>query len=393
MQKFFKLLSIILVLQSTVGQAQEVPDSGDRLEISGEWRIAFDWTKDRCNDNNIPDLPARAFRTADSTINMIIAHMDGYMMRGEDFRELKIDCDPIYHSTENADPSYMADREWIASVYTPDGLSVYALIHNEYQGNAHSRARCPSGEYFSCWNNTVTSMLSKDGGRSFTYGTTPPNHMVANYPQPYVPDGGIYGAFSPSNIVRRGKYYYAFIKIQTYPEETQHVCVMRTAYLDRPDSWRFWDGSAYEGVFVDPYTTILPNFDDHICPPIAYEEIAQIYEGLTYNVYLRKFVLVGTSNDPREDPARFGFYYAVSDDLIHWERRKLLLEVPLPWTVADPGDVNYLYPSLIDPNSRSMSFETTGRTAYLYFTRLNFGHPSLDRDLIRVPVRFTRGGD
>jgi hypothetical protein len=34
-----------------------------------------------------------------------------------------------------------------------------------------------------------------------------------------------------------------------------------------------------------------------------------------------------------------------------------------------------------------MSFETTGETAYLYFTRNNAGHASLDRDLLRVPVR------
>jgi hypothetical protein len=63
--------------------------------------------------------------------------------------------------------------------------------------------------------------------------------------------------------------------------------------------------------------------------------------------------------------------------------------MPLPWTVADAGnDLSYLYPSLLDPNSASLTFSTTGKTAYLYYTRNNHGHGSLDRDLVRVPVEF-----
>jgi hypothetical protein len=73
---------------------------------------------------------------------------------------------------------------------------------------------------------------------------------------------------------------------------------------------------------------------------------------------------------------------------VNWTHRKLLMEVELPWTVDDPAQVNDLYPALLDPESGSRNFETTGPTAYLYFTRNNFGHTSLDRDLMRVPVAF-----
>jgi hypothetical protein len=48
----------------------------------------------------------------------------------------------------------------------------------------------------------------------------------------------------------------------------------------------------------------------------------------------------------------------------------------------------YLYPALLDPASTSRNFETTGKTAYLYYTRHNFGQGSLDRDLIRISVEF-----
>ena len=44
--------------------------------------------------------------------------------------------------------------------------------------------------------------------------------------------------------------------------------------------------------------------------------------------------------------------------------------------------------ALLDPASDSPSFESSGKTAYLYYTRFNHGQGSLDRDLLRVPVEF-----
>jgi hypothetical protein len=206
-----------------------------------------------------------------------------------------------------------------------------------------------------------------------------------------VPDGGVFGAFSPSNIIKRDGYYYAFLKLQSYIVESQHTCLMRTDDLSDPTSWRFWDGKAFDGQFLDPYRHQIRAQSDHSCTPLAPDRIAQLYEGVSWNSYLQKYVLVGTSSDPTKTPDRFGFYYALSDDLIHWDRRELLLEMPLPWTEKDPASENFLYPTLIDHNSTSRNFETTGATAHLYFTRNNDGHTSLDRDLIRVPVRFVGG--
>ncbi|NIP53479.1 MAG: hypothetical protein GWN00_05405 [Aliifodinibius sp.] len=112
-------------------------------------------------------------------------------------------------------------------------------------------------------------------------------------------------------------------------------------------------------------------------------------ESITFNTYLNRYVLVGISADWLDNREVWGFYYSFSDDLIHWTHRKLLVEIELPWTVEFPGsDTSYLYPTLLDPESPSMNFETTDNTAYLYYTRNNFGHGSLDRDLIRVLVEF-----
>lgn len=368
-------------------RAVDPPSEGPAIVISGEMEIIFDWTTDRCYDSQIPDLPVRAYRDNTDQINLILSHTAAHRMRGENFDNLTLDCDTIATSRENPSVTSHANYEWIAAIYTEDGQTVHALVHNEFQGNQIGGSVCPSGEYFQCWQNTVTYAVSTDGGASFM-AASPPDHLVAASHDPYVPDAGIFGLFSPSNIIKRDGYYYAFLKAQVYPLGFQHVCLMRTNRLDDPDSWRFWNGRTFDGVFVDTYRDdpeIVKRTTD--CTAIALPQIAQIYEGVTWNTHLGKYVMVGTSSDPSKDPDIHGIYYAVSDDLINWDKRQPLLEVRLPWR-ARGSERTYLYPTLIDHNSRSRNFETTGETAYLYLTRLNFGSGFLDRDLIRFPITF-----
>jgi hypothetical protein len=60
---------------------------------------------------------------------------------------------------------------------------------------------CDSAEVFRCWYNTVTSAVSTDWGRSFEHPVEPPGHLVAAITDIYAPDEGIFGAFTPSNII------------------------------------------------------------------------------------------------------------------------------------------------------------------------------------------------
>lgn len=360
------------------------------LSVAGEMEVVFDWSEDRCGTLNIPDLPVRAFRDAEGMVQLMLSHPSTYRMIGADFDNLAVDCAPVAKSAYLEDPAMFAESEWIAAPYTEDGVTVYALVHNEYQGHAQAGDQCPSGEYFSCWYNSVTLAVSRDGGASYGHVAPPPGHFVAGLPEIYHPDGGVYGVFSPSNIIERDGFYYAFVKVQNYILEDQHTCLMRTDDLSDPAGWRFWNGADFSGVFLDIYSQPDADKRHARCPRLAYDEIAQMHEGIVWNSVIEKYVLVGTSSDPTLDSNPHGFFYAVSDDLIHWQRRELLLEVPLPWTVDDPNEVVYLYPALIDHTSDSRNFETTGAGPHLYFTRHNGGQPSLDRDLVRVPVRFAR---
>jgi hypothetical protein len=71
------------------------------------------------------------------------------------------------------------------------------------------------------------------------------------------------------------------------------------------------------------------------------------------------------------------------------------VDVPTLTNHVCGGEDPVNFPSAIDQSSRSRNFETTDQSFYLYFSRLHYGstqtscYLTLDRDLVRVPIRFT----
>jgi hypothetical protein len=361
------------------------------LRVSGDEEVVYDWTTDHCEGPNLPDLSSRAFRGADGQVQLILSHFVNYRMVGPDLNTVKVDCNKLMQSTYSGDPSLFTDQEWIAAPYTEDGQTIYAIVHNEYHGYDF-RGQCHVVGYYvpECWYNNLTLVVSTDGGQTYTHALTPPEHMVAGFPYVYKPDAGPAGIREPSNIIKaQDGYYYEFANASYYDPNKQGVCLMRTTDVSDPSAWRFWNGKDFEGTFINPYVTTPENPDEHLCPPLAPDEIgASMNQSITFNTYMNRYVLVGVSADQRGTRTIWGFYYSFSFDLIHWTHRKLLKEITLPWTAEHNDDVMYLYPSLLDPNSDSRNFDTSGETAYVYYTRLNHGQGSLDRDLIRIPVEF-----
>ncbi len=115
---------------------------------------------------------------------------------------------------------------------------------------------------------------------------------------------------------------------------------------------------------------------------------------LTYNTYLRRYVLVNESNVTANGQRTCGFFFVLSSDLIHWSEPQLLVESRIQWCDTDPQKpgvlepVFVLYSSLIDHSDTTANFERTGQAPHLYYTRFNDG--GLDRDLVRVAVTFTK---
>ena len=356
------------------------------LAIVGPEEIVFDWTFDACDPEDIPDLPARAFRDSEGAVHLVSSHLVTRPSIGPGLDELTHLCEGIFYSDHDSDPAMFNDNEWLASLYTEDGATIYAIVHHEYHGWEH--AACTAHDNFACWYNALTLAVSTDGGRLFSHAAPTPDHFVAGLPHVYEDGAGPYGVLEPSNILKFDGNYYMMARVDDYRSDEQWLCLLRTGDLAAPGSWRAWDGAGFNLALPDPYR--YPETGAPRCTHPAQDEIGLMSSSLTYNSYFERFVLLGITADNIAGREVWGVYYAFSDDLIHWTHRKLLAEVELPWTYS-PGDPDYiLYPTLLDPHSPSLSFDITGKTAYLYFTRFNTnaGLSPLDRDLVRIPVEY-----
>ena len=367
------------------------PITRERLVVTGDEEVVWDWTNDRCDDEHIPDIAARAFRNAEGEVNLTISHWDSYPMVGPSLDELVTDCDRLQLSSDyDADPAAFNDSEWIGSVYTEDGQTVYAVIHNEYRGDTHGAARpgqCPSGQRLPCLDTSFTMAVSSDGGRTFGHIAEPPGHLIATLPYTYLDDSIPTGIRQPSNIVKGpDDFYYLFGNISDQPDQEQWVCAMRTPDLDDVDAWRYWTGTDFTGIWKDPYQD--PVTTDDKCAPFSFGQLTgSVQESIVYDETLQRWLMVGVAHGPFGAEPDWGVYVSTSDDLIEWTVREFLLDVPINPSVADPdNDTVYAYPAIIDPDSDSLSFGTTDGQMYLYLSRFNFGGNSLDRDLVRWPI-------
>jgi hypothetical protein len=382
------LLALVLLLTIGFGEARSAA-AEPRLQVEGARERVFDWSTQACVPMQYPDLPVRAFRDAEGNTQLLLSHFDDYRMIGPSLDQLAVDCKPVMLSDKSPSVRRYEDREWIASLFTRDGQTVWALVHDEYQGNRH-RGRCPSGRYIRCWYNAITLARSSDGGRSYTQ-VAPPGQLVAASPHRYRPDSGPTGVFAPSNIVAgNGGWLYALVRVRE-PGVVRGTCAMRTRRIEDPDSWRAWDGERFDGTFSDPYRSSPHRRPP--CVPVGGGRIAEMAESLTYNTVLGRFLLVGLAPpvEASVGPKVGGIYFSTSKDLVHWTPRRLVTRAVSTHDYRCGGPSPLAYPSLIDPESPSRSFAISGAHPYLYYTQFRYGdcHKTADRDLVRVAIEVT----
>ena len=101
--------------------------------------VPFDWSAQKCTNDDIPDQPARAFREANGTINFVDTHHTVWRSTTTNLTTLTHRCSPVVmNSHNNTDPAMYDDKEWIGATWTSDGTTVYGLTHSEYQGYRHA---------------------------------------------------------------------------------------------------------------------------------------------------------------------------------------------------------------------------------------------------------------
>jgi hypothetical protein len=198
---------------------------------------------------------------------------------------------------------------------------------------------------------------------------------------------------SPSHPVRASDgYYYALMELfPSILKPEGGLCVMRTDNLNDPARWRAWDGSGFKLRMTNPYLTGEPAL------PCKYLDTELGVGYVVYNTYLTRYIQVTRAAQWLDGRLVCGIFYALSADLIHWSKLQLIAEGILSeWGGCDsnpqsPGVLEPVavgYPSIIDHDDTTVNFERAGRTGHLYYVRFNQG--AFDRDLVRVPLTFTR---
>jgi hypothetical protein len=359
----------------------------DIAQQTGPEVMVFDKSAQGCEPDDIPDTPARAFKDSSNNIQLLSTHFFNY----RNISTTTLDgtythpCTRIMTPTNSSTHSSFDNKEWLGSPWTPDGTKVYALVHNEYQGQTF-QSGC--GDYqYQCWWNSITSATSTDAGASYT--NTSPGHLVATPPFQFSKDGPE-GYFTPSNIVKTGDgWFYAMFRSNEKLPQQLGTCLMRTRDLSDPTSWRAWNGSSFSVRFANPYLESI-NPADHVCAPVDFLSIGTITESLTYNTYLKKWMLVGNSvGDPAFGKPP-GVYYALSDDLLNWTHVELLFAAEITWVrdCVPPDPIKEA--SILDPSSTSRNFTTVDQTAQIFYTWYHMSgcNGTLDRDIVRIPIQF-----
>ena len=353
----------------------------------GQPEVLFNWKHDRCDLTDTPDAPPRAFRDSLGTVHLFSAHDTLREFSGPTLDLVRYDCRILHKSAKNDGPEKFSDHEWLAAPYTLDGRVIYALVHDEFDGYLRPEL-CPSRVYTRCWYNALTFMTSTDGGKSYVK-PTPPANLVAAVPYQYVSEVGFpVGYFMPSNIVELNGYYYTLFRARHYLDQQDGICLMRTSILSDPTSWRAWNGQEFSVRFVNPYTEQLEDLRRHLCVPLNAELLTM--GGIARDPQSGAFVLVmkGAIGRRKEQPS-LGIWATASYDLINWSKPFQVWADPSGAVLeGDPRSTDR-DPSLLDPTSLSLNFDTIGSKPYIYFVRLNPENRPYDRELMRVRVGVT----
>lgn len=138
--------------------------------------------------------------------------------------------------------------------------------------------------------------------------------------------------------------------------------------------------------FADPYRERVADPAAHVCAPLPGLD-ATISSVVPRNGrYLA--VMPATRRDD-SGVLRSGIYWTTSEDLLVWSPPALLLEAPLLWRRDCAAPAAFAYPSLIDEDSASMSFEDVDEAFWLYLVEAPLDRSCRvgpRRNLLRLPL-------
>ena len=352
--------------------------------LAGKVTTLSSWAHDHCPNSDSPDTPPRAFRDAAGLMHLFVVGNQAYPLIGPDFFHLHKDCRSALGSLGSKDPAAYADQWWLTSTYTKDGQTVQAIVHDEFHG-VRQLGQCNSSDpgAFKCTYVAQLAATSSNGGKTFTVLPRPAG-LIAASPYRYEPD--IFaGYMNPSNIVTFGGYYYVTVGAVRFRGQEGGNCLLRTATLNNPASWRAWDGTGFNVALTGAYfhPDIVP--EQHLCKPVS-AAVGQIQGAtLVQHVPDGLFIMIGfqATGTRHSVPWFRAPVVSTSSDLINWSPAQYLLNAADEEKVGDTP-----YAALIDPASTDRNFMSVGDRPVLIWVHTNNG-ASPDRDINYVPIRLS----
>ncbi|WP_149539537.1 hypothetical protein [Siccirubricoccus phaeus] len=354
--------------------------------MDGEQQTLYSWQSARCEDEYIPDSPARAFRRADGQVALIATHRENWMMVGPDFTQLRPVCRSILPRA--AYQPLGLNLLWIQGIYTPDGRHVAALLSHDRSAPT-KRAGCvpdPSRRTARCWLNDILAAVSDDMGESFRL-LPPGERLVASLGDAYPSNGTHrFGVFTLSNIAQGPDgFHYVIAAAEGDGIQRPGNCLLRSQDPMRPELWRAWDGTDFTVDMRHPGTP-------QPCAVLPSASLPSEVRSLLWDARQRSWIAVFQTRrrDPASGQAWTGIAYSVSPDLFRWGPPVPLLQAPT--RAREGGARSFIaYPSLIDPASRSRNFDTLeGDAPLLTFAVRHLdraGRGSMNRDIGYVRLR------
>lgn len=257
--------------------------------LDGARAAAFDTSKESCEQIDIQDAAARAFRDYKGTIHLIASHYVTRAGLGSTLETVKHNCEVVYKSPHDGNIADFNDATWLNTFYNVDGKRIVAHGHMEYHGWEHAGMCASKTDTASCWYNVDTFYLSTDGGYHFTRPKPPGNYFLS-LPYKYVVNQGPEGYSVDANIVKVGEWYYDEVYSWAWPPNCgsgkgqkpclvqDGACAIRTSNILDPASWRGWDGKDFTIEFVDPYRGTVAKPESHVCTAVPKKRRLKITE-------------------------------------------------------------------------------------------------------------------
>jgi hypothetical protein len=332
-----------------------------KVSVSSEELLIYDSQRDGCTKDDISDAPMRAVRLADGAILGSAAWATNRLLRGKDFLSLRKQCAQALQSTRNPEPMAFDDWTWLMSFWSDNGKTIHALAHEEFQGHRFP-GECESGKQMLCTYHAVTTFRSDDEGSSFRrVGKIPIAASRARYNRAA---NRMTGFRHPSNIILREGFYYTIIEATPEAEQKGGNCLFRTPDIADPTAWTYLTKNGWQPSSYNPYQSDSP--------PTPCEVISHL-NGITWSLLRREatdeFVALLTVKSSQPD--RVDLALATSKDLVNWSRPTPFHTIVAAWNNVCSEPYRYNYPSIIDPASPSRNFETIGKTALLFMSRIH----------------------